>query len=550
VNRSTPYSRIVEKIDLSAAMTAVKRNDLLPPRPDDKVGGQVGERFVAALKHSLSTGDYEPEHAIIIPVTKPKFSTRPAALMNLADRIVFHALVDPLRPRIERGLVSDQVLYWPRATKEVEKRWRDFETAAIHASGDYIVRADVTGFYESIDHQLLQQILVKLTGMVELVDVLIDFLGQVMNAPRGLPQGLDTCDVLASAYLNEVDSEMLRTVDHYWRNGDDVRMTVSNYDAGRRAVHLLEKQLRSVRLLLNADKTRVLLRKTYEDQMEAVEQRRKETQRKILIERESRLADAEYDDVSELIEKAGIDEETQFELFYHRTISLQDLADELRPHLEPSQVEVAVATFEEALARAPGESVPEPLSDEEFHGIVASSLTVLLADKHQLPISAAPGLVRRFPDKTELVCAYLRGVTSSYPAEVAAAATESLTSGYLLGWQQAWLFTVLRSVAASAPDTEIDAGVHAAVEVASDEEASWLARAEAARLLAQVGKLRHELVIKLWNRGPVAIQADLTAAVAVMADGETAWAEAFRDSLNSDALMQVVLSGVAAAKSS
>lgn len=533
-------------------MTAVKRNDLLPPRPDDKVRGQVGERFVAALKHSLSTGDYEPEHAIIIPVTKPKYSTRPAAMMNLADRVVFHALVDPLRPRIERGLVSDRVLFWPRATKEVDKRWREFEAAAINAPGDYIVRADVSGFYESIDHQLLQQVLVKLTGMVELVDVLLDFLGQVMNSPRGLPQGLDTCDVLASAYLSDVDSEMLRAVDHYWRNGDDFRMTVSNYDAGRRAVHLLENQLRSVRLLLNADKTRVLHRKTYADQMDAVEQKRKETQRKILVERESRLADAEYDDVSELLEKAEIDEETQFELFYHRTISLQDLADELRPHLEPSQVEVAVATFTEAMARAPGGSAPDTLSDEVFHGIVASSFTVLLADKHRLPISESAGLVRRFPDKTELVCTYLRGVSSSYPEEVAAAATDLLTSGYLLGWQQAWLFTVLRSVAASAPDTEINAGVRAAVDVASDEESSWLARAEAARLLAQVGKLSHELVIKLWNRGPVAIQTDLTAAVAVMAEGkgETAWAEAFRDSLNSDALMQVVLSGVAEAKSS
>lgn len=85
-----------------------------------------------------------------------------------------------------------------------------FETAPTTASGDYIVRADVAGFYESVDHDILGARLITLTGKTALVDVLIDFLRQVMGAPRGLPQGLVASDVLATAYLSSVDSGMLR----------------------------------------------------------------------------------------------------------------------------------------------------------------------------------------------------------------------------------------------------------------------------------------------------------------------------------------------------
>lgn len=95
------YSLIADELDLLGAFTALQINDLLPPRPDDKVGGAVGERFVEAIKHSLTSGRYEPERAVMVPAAKPKYSTRPAALLNLSDRVVYQALVEPLRTRIE-----------------------------------------------------------------------------------------------------------------------------------------------------------------------------------------------------------------------------------------------------------------------------------------------------------------------------------------------------------------------------------------------------------------------------------------------------------------
>lgn len=524
-------------------MTQAGKNDLLPPRPDDKVGGQVGNRFVEALKHSLTIGEYEPAHAVIVPVVKPRYSTRPAALLNLPDRVTYHALVAPLRQRIEKGLVSDQVLLWPRAV-DADKRWNEFESTPLAIEGAYVVKADVSGFYESIDHKVLQHVLVSLTGKVDLVDALLDFLGQVMAAPRGLPQGLDTSDVLATAYLSTVDSEVLRVVHHYWRHGDDIRMTVPNHDAGRRAVHHLEQQLRAAHLLLNAEKTLVLQRETYQRHLRAVEVRRSEVRRRLLEEREARVADGTLEGLDDLVERVGAQIEFRLVGHYEPEIDLDDLAAQLRPHLEPGEVDIAAATFQEAVDNLPGSHATGALKDEEFHGVFMSSLTPLLTEKHLLPVETAPKVISVFPDKTRVLAEYLRAVVSTAPNEVTVAATTALKSGYLTGLQKTWLLIVLREVAASGRAAEPAIISEIAYGVSQNEDEGWLARVEAVRVLAHLGQLERDLLTRIWNRAPAALRVDLVAAVAVVAaHSNAAWAIAFRDSLKPDALMQVVLHG-------
>lgn len=326
--------------------------------------------------------------------------------------------MEPLRSRIERRLVSKEVLLWPRA-EDVEKRWAEFENAPLAFEGSHIVRADVTGFYESIDHDLLGDRLTMLTGKTDVVGVLVEFLGQVMGQPRGLPQGLSTSDVLATAYLSGVDAAMLRNTHHYWRHGDDIRVTVTDHDAGRRVVHYLEGQLRFMRLLLNAEKTWVLRRDTYERQMGAVDEERTRVQQALAEKREKGLLDVPYDDMVALVENAGVDEETQWQLFYHANIGLEDIVDQLRPLLKPNQVEVAIATYDEAIRRAPDGEADDKLSSEMFHGLIATSFTPLIAGRNPHALKDAARLISRFPDKTEIIATYLRALAISHPSDVA-----------------------------------------------------------------------------------------------------------------------------------
>src|SRR5262245_38231003 len=137
------FSKIADDLDFEGAVRrGSERNDLLPPRLEDGVLGEVGKRFSESLKTKLTRGRYEPIRAEIVLVPKPGNTTRPAALLNLSDRVVFDALVEVLRPRIETSLLGDEIVYWPRG-KVASKRWEEFEAAPLLGSKRFVALADV-----------------------------------------------------------------------------------------------------------------------------------------------------------------------------------------------------------------------------------------------------------------------------------------------------------------------------------------------------------------------------------------------------------------------
>jgi hypothetical protein len=159
-----PFQRIVDRIDLKSALTrGAEPNDLLPPRPEDRVGGGVGNRFIETLKRSLERGSYDPTPSYFVQVPKSSHATRPAALLSLSDRVVYDALVTTLRPRIETALLGKGILFWPRGLLS-KKAWRNFEQAPLMGSDDYLIIADISAFYESIEHEQLAERLLRMTG--------------------------------------------------------------------------------------------------------------------------------------------------------------------------------------------------------------------------------------------------------------------------------------------------------------------------------------------------------------------------------------------------
>lgn len=175
------FAAALDQIDLDSSLVpGSRRNDLLPALADDNIGGEVAKNFVNALKLSIRDRTYDPQLAHQVPVPKSQYATRPATILSLADRVLYHALVEPLRPRIESRLISNTTLLWPRAI-ETNQRWGEFEQVPMTVTGDYIVRTDISGFYESIDHNTLRKRLVELTGRIEIVDALIELLARAMG---------------------------------------------------------------------------------------------------------------------------------------------------------------------------------------------------------------------------------------------------------------------------------------------------------------------------------------------------------------------------------
>ncbi len=83
---------------------------MLPPRHEDGVVGELGKRFSEGLRGRLERGRYDPSPAVFIYVPKPGNTTRPGALLTLADRIIYDALINELRLRIDAALLGSDVV--------------------------------------------------------------------------------------------------------------------------------------------------------------------------------------------------------------------------------------------------------------------------------------------------------------------------------------------------------------------------------------------------------------------------------------------------------
>lgn len=530
---ASALQRIVESLDLKGALTrGSEPNDLLLPRAEDKVRGEVGNRFLQALRRELEHGTYDPTRAYTVRVPKSSHGTRPASLLTLNDRVVYEAIVTTLRPRIDRYLLGPDIVFWPRGLP-TEKAWFRFEHAAALDPRGYVVVADIAGFYESIDHGRLAERLIRAAGKLDEVEALTQFLSEVMGVGRGLPQGLEPSDPLATGYLAELDFGMVRDGFRYFRHGDDIRVSVADYDTARKAVFALETRVRGSGLLLNGDKTKILRTATYAQEMKSIEETLADTRRRVL---EGKLAALE-DDPEELA--AAIDlaemEQLGWDFFYHGRIGLPDVIEELRPTLEPSEVEVAEKLFADTWRHRPGRR--EELTATEFHQRLVASLLRMAAGRSPKGLSKCGDILVSYPEKTEIVCSYLLALSEVAPKEVAEQAARVLAPGrFCTEWEAAWALRVLVSVSTQAPSS-VNTRVDSLVEFPFDQ---WLATAEAVRLLAVRGELAREVLVRLWNCCPPVFRADFVAAVTGMGD-ESEWAGVFLSAVRDDRINEVVL---------
>ena len=514
----------------AAVVAASQRNNLLPPRPDDGVGGQVGKRFSAALSRALKDGRYEPTRAQFVAVPKNVNATRPAALLTLEDRVVFHALVGKLRARIQAELLSPDIVMWPRGPVS-PKRWNEFEEFGREGTHSHVIRCDISAFYDSIPHQQLGDTLVSMTGYTDVVEALVDFLSRTMSATKGIPQGPEASDPLATAYLSAIDQDVVRAGIDYVRHGDDIRIRCNTFSDVRRSLHELEQSVRRNGLVLSSHKTIVMRTETYARSFTVVPNEIAEAESRAKEEYLSSVSSGE-DDLEKALDEAGLDE-VGWQLLYHHTIDIGEAIEQLRAVIKPSAVRVAETLLRDVLARQPGEA--NELDSEVFHALVSKALISMSAGKSIAAVPMSLKLLLRFPDKTELVSQYLIAASQTDPDAVVSVIKEFLDSvTYKTGWELAWCLRIL--VAGDVDATGLETDIQ---RIAADETMHWIARVEAARVLGRLGRLSPDVARRLWSRAPTVFRGDLIAAAAAMP--LSPWTEAFLASARSDRVHAVVI---------
>lgn len=237
------------------------------------------KRIIMSLLQE-GNGIYRGTRSVVRNIPKKGYGERYGLETDFFDRFVYQAICSFLIPFYD-PLLGHRVLSYrheprPRNPKYLFKakieRWFTFEgvTLTFRRCGRYLLITDLSNFYENVSRV---QIVEALDGMVSRIAATGPEKLQIRNAigtldrllgkwtfsgDHGLPQNRDASAFLSNVLLSSVDREMTGRGYDYYRYVDDIRIIADSELQARRALQELIRQLRSVGLNINANKTEIL----------------------------------------------------------------------------------------------------------------------------------------------------------------------------------------------------------------------------------------------------------------------------------------------------
>jgi RNA-directed DNA polymerase len=169
------------------------------------------------LRQELSDRTYQPGGYATFSIYRPK--PRMISAAPFRDRVVHHALINVIGPRLERSFIHDS--YANRVGKGTHRAIRRFQWFLRRHR--YVLQCDIRKYFPSIDHEILKGMLhrrIADSGARWLIDRIIDgsndqefvcdyFPGDDLLTPashrRGLPIGNLTSQFFANLYLSPFD---------------------------------------------------------------------------------------------------------------------------------------------------------------------------------------------------------------------------------------------------------------------------------------------------------------------------------------------------------
>jgi CRISPR-associated protein Cas1 len=220
------------------------------------------EEHLQALGRQLLTGTYEPQPLLKLPMMKPDGSVRTLLIPTVMDRVAQTAAAMVLMPLVESELEANTFGYRPGLSRMTAAR----EIERLRNLGyQWVVDADISNFFDNVDHALLFDRFSKLCDDEALTSLLRSWLtAEIADGsqpkPRntiGLPQGCPISPVLANLYLDKFDEQIEREGFKLIRFADDFLILCKTQPAAEAALRLSEDLLAELKLNLNNKKTRI-----------------------------------------------------------------------------------------------------------------------------------------------------------------------------------------------------------------------------------------------------------------------------------------------------
>ncbi|WP_133057840.1 reverse transcriptase domain-containing protein [Mycolicibacterium conceptionense] len=256
---------LIKRLNLRAAVVAEAATirNLLPNEPMwDKVAAQAGP-IAGFLENQLRAG-FQPAPQVEIAARKPAHGVRPVPYWGTLERVAYRALttaavadLDPFdrSPQTYINFITEPGRYArDRQPARAQNRLGEF-FLFLESPVKYVVKSDITAFYQFIDHAVLANELLLLGVNFELIEALMELLAEVQGRNYGLPQLLDASDMLSEIYADRIERDLLRSGFAAWRFNDDFRIACDTYADSLAAIEALDAAARRVGLVLSEHKT-------------------------------------------------------------------------------------------------------------------------------------------------------------------------------------------------------------------------------------------------------------------------------------------------------
>ena len=195
-------------------------------KPDSVMFSRDWSLNLKQLVHEVRTNTYftSPYHQFYVYEPKKRLVIAP----SYRDKIVQHMVNEVLRDLYEPKFICDSYscIRGKGSLNAVQKLKSHLQDGR-NKWGDsaYIVKADISKFFYSIDREIMKRVLTKhITDerALNLLFIIIDS----SPSDNGLPLGNLSSQLMANIYMNEIDQVMKRTyqVRNYLRYADDVFM--------------------------------------------------------------------------------------------------------------------------------------------------------------------------------------------------------------------------------------------------------------------------------------------------------------------------------------